>query len=60
MNKNNEKKVILFNLSGHGFFDLLAYEKYMNGELVDYELPTNQIQNSLTSNEMPKIDESQF
>jgi tryptophan synthase beta chain len=58
--ENNEKKVILFNLSGHGFFDLLAYEKYMNGELVDYELPTNQIQNSLMSKEMPKIDESQF
>ncbi len=58
--ENNEKKVILFNLSGHGFFDLLAYEKYMNGELVDYELPTNQIQNSLMSEEMPKIDESQF
>ena len=57
---NNEKKVILFNLSGHGFFDLLAYEKYMNGELVDYELPTSQIQNSLKSEEMPKIDESQF
>jgi tryptophan synthase beta chain len=58
--ENNEKKVILFNLSGHGFFDLLAYEKYMNGELVDYELPTDQIQSSLTSKEMPKIDESQF
>ncbi len=58
--ENNEKKVILFNLSGHGFFDLSAYEKYMNGELKDYELPTEQIQKSLTSKEMPKIDESQF
>ncbi|MFW9882031.1 MAG: TrpB-like pyridoxal phosphate-dependent enzyme [Candidatus Thorarchaeota archaeon] len=58
--ENNEKKVILFNLSGHGFFDLLAYEKYMKGELIDYELPIEQIQKALSSDEMPKIDESQF
>jgi tryptophan synthase beta chain len=32
-----EKKVILFNLSGHGHFDLSAYEKYLNGSLEDYE-----------------------
>jgi len=29
--------VILFNLSGHGHFDLAAYEKYLNGSLEDYE-----------------------
>jgi tryptophan synthase beta chain len=32
-----EKKVILFNLSGHGHFDLAAYEKYLDGTLEDYE-----------------------
>jgi len=32
-----EKKVILFNLSGHGHFDLAAYEKYLDGSLEDYE-----------------------
>ncbi len=32
-----ESKVILFNLSGHGHFDLAAYEKYLNGSLEDYE-----------------------
>ncbi|MEE9377212.1 MAG: TrpB-like pyridoxal phosphate-dependent enzyme [Candidatus Lokiarchaeia archaeon] len=58
--ENNEKKVILFNLSGHGFFDLLAYKEFMNGNLEDYELPTEEIQKALTSNEMPKIDETQF
>ncbi|MFX1309231.1 MAG: TrpB-like pyridoxal phosphate-dependent enzyme [Promethearchaeota archaeon] len=58
--ENNEKKIILFNLSGHGFFDLLAYEKCMKGELREYELPTEEIQKSLTSEEMPEIDESQF
>ena len=32
-----EKKVLLFNLSGHGHFDLAAYEKYLDGSLEDYE-----------------------
>lgn len=58
--ENNEKKVILFNLSGHGFFDLLAYKKYITGELMEYELPTEEIQKALASEEMPIIDESQF
>src|SRR3989440_5932651 len=30
-------RVILFNLSGHGHFDLTAYEKYLRGELEDYD-----------------------
>ncbi len=58
--ENNEKKVILFNFSGHGYFDLLAYKTYMTGELVDYELPNEEIKKALASNEMPIIDESQF
>jgi tryptophan synthase beta chain len=32
-----QKRVILFNLSGHGHFDLAAYEKYLQGSLEDYE-----------------------
>ncbi len=58
--ENNEKKVILFNLSGHGYFDLLAYKSFMAGDLVDYELPSEEIKKALTSEEMPIIDESQF
>ncbi|MBA7646772.1 Tryptophan synthase beta chain [subsurface metagenome] len=58
--EEKEKKVILFNFSGHGFFDLLAYKTYMTGDLEDYELPTEEIQRALASEEMPKIDESQF
>jgi tryptophan synthase beta chain len=34
---SGEKKVILFNLSGHGHFDLSAYEKHLAGTLEDYE-----------------------
>jgi predicted alternative tryptophan synthase beta-subunit len=32
-----QKKVILFNLSGHGHFDLAAYESYLAGRLEDFE-----------------------
>jgi tryptophan synthase beta chain len=32
--KNREEKVILFNLSGHGYLDLSAYESYLRGDLV--------------------------
>jgi|GEM_PF-1850 len=32
-----EKKTILFNMCGHGHFDLAAYEKYLAGELPDIE-----------------------
>jgi tryptophan synthase beta chain len=34
-----EQKVILFNLSGHGHFDLGAYDKYFAGQLEDYAYP---------------------
>ena len=37
--ETGEKKVILFNLSGHGHFDMYAYEQYFNGKLEDYEYP---------------------
>lgn len=33
--ENKEEKVILFNLSGHGYFDLAAYDLFMKGELKD-------------------------
>lgn len=38
--ESGEEKTILFNLCGHGHFDLLAYEKYLKGELVNHELET--------------------
>lgn len=34
-----EERTILFNLSGHGHFDLAAYEAYLADELEDYEYP---------------------
>jgi tryptophan synthase beta chain len=41
--ETGEKKVILFNLSGHGHFDLSAYNKYNSGQLEDYEFPEEAI-----------------
>ena len=38
-----EEKVILFNLCGHGHFDLAAYEAYLAGELVDLEYSEEEI-----------------
>jgi tryptophan synthase beta chain len=35
--------VILFNLCGHGHFDLAAYERYLAGELEDYEFPAEAV-----------------
>ena len=32
-----EDKIVLFNLSGHGHFDLSAYEAYNAGKLQDYD-----------------------
>lgn len=33
-----EQKVILFNLSGHGLIDMSAYDRYLSGDLVNYEV----------------------
>ncbi|MBC7109952.1 MAG: TrpB-like pyridoxal phosphate-dependent enzyme [Archaeoglobi archaeon] len=51
--EENEEKVILFNCSGHGYFDLGGYEKYLAGELVDVEYPEEKIKESLKK--LPKV-----
>ena len=43
-----EKKVIAFNLSGHGHFDMMAYEAYHRGQLQDYEYPVEQVAEAMT------------
>ncbi len=48
-----ERKVILFNLSGHGHFDLGAYEKYLAGSLEDYEYPAEAVREALAH--VPKV-----
>lgn len=50
---NEEKRVILFNLSGHGNFDMSAYQSYFNGELQDYVYPEEEIKRSMAS--LPQV-----
>jgi tryptophan synthase beta chain len=38
-----EKRVILFNLSGHGHFDLGAYDAYLSGKLEDFDYPASAV-----------------
>lgn len=38
-----EEKVIVFNLSGHGHFDMAAYQEYVGGTLTDYEYPEERV-----------------
>ena len=51
--KKGEKRVILFNLSGHGHFDLSAYESFLNGKLEDYDYPAEAVQAAMA--ELPKV-----
>lgn len=39
-----EKRVILFNLSGHGLIDMAAYDQFFAGDLVNHELSQEEIQ----------------
>ena len=45
--ESGEQKTILFNLSGHGFFDLSAYDSYFADELEDYEYPVDAVEAAL-------------
>ena len=47
--KTGEEKVLFFNNSGHGHFDLMGYDLYHEGKLVDYEYPAELIKKSLES-----------
>ncbi len=51
--EEGKEKTILFCLSGHGHFDLASYDKYLNGQLDDYEYPEAAIKESLTK--LPKV-----
>ncbi len=45
--KAGKRRTILFNLSGHGHFDLGAYEAFLAGKLQDYEYPAEKIAEAL-------------
>jgi len=48
-------KVIAFNLSGHGHFDLSSYQAYLQGDLKDYAYPEDKINAAIS--QLPEISE---
>jgi tryptophan synthase beta chain len=48
-----ERRVILFGLSGHGHFDMGAYDAYFAGKLEDYEYPEAEIARALE--QLPRV-----
>ncbi|MDQ3879893.1 MAG: TrpB-like pyridoxal phosphate-dependent enzyme [Chloroflexota bacterium] len=48
-----ERRVILFNLSGHGHFDMAAYEAYLAGRLEDFEYPADAVREAME--ELPDV-----
>jgi tryptophan synthase beta chain len=51
--KTGEAKTILFNNSGHGNFDMSAYDAFYQGTLVDYEYPDDLIKEAIAR--IPKV-----
>ena len=52
--KKGEKRTILFNLSGHGHFDMMAYQSYLAGELEDYEYPAEAVKEAMQH--LPQVE----
>ncbi|MBI5082278.1 MAG: TrpB-like pyridoxal phosphate-dependent enzyme [Chloroflexi bacterium] len=51
--RDGTKKVIAFNLSGHGHFDMTAYDDYHQGKLQDFEYPKAMVEEAMTH--LPKV-----
>ncbi len=51
--EENKEECIVFNLSGHGLCDLGAYDRYLSGDLEDYEYPQEKIEAAIA--ELPDL-----
>jgi len=51
--ESGEAKTILIAHSGHGHFDLAAYDEYLSGKLQDYEYPEEKVKEALA--QLPKV-----
>lgn len=49
-----EEKVILFNLSGHGYFDMSSYDYYFSGEMEDIEYSGIDLESNIKN--LPKVE----
>jgi tryptophan synthase beta chain len=52
--ERGERKTIAFVLCGHGHFDLASYERYLTGQLDDFELPQSAIDEALSL--VPRVE----
>jgi tryptophan synthase beta chain len=52
--QEGKRQTIVFNLCGHGYLDLSAYEAYLAGKLVDYEYPAEKVEEALRH--LPKVN----
>jgi len=48
------KETILFNLCGHGYFDMSAYQDYFSGKLTDHELTEEELYSDLKKLDTPE------
>ena len=51
--ESGESKTILIAHSGHGHFDLAAYDEYLSGRLQDYEYPEEKVKEALKN--LPEV-----
>ncbi|MBR0465945.1 MAG: TrpB-like pyridoxal phosphate-dependent enzyme [Clostridia bacterium] len=51
--ETGEEKTIVFGLTGTGYFDMVAYEKFHNGEMTDYIPTDEELKESFSS--LPKV-----
>ena len=52
--EKGDNRVILFNMSGHGHFDMAAYQQYYNGQLQDYVYPQEAIEAAMA--DLPQVE----
>lgn len=55
--EEGKSKTILFNLCGHGHYDMSAYQDYFDGKLEDHELTEEELHSGLKDLTTPKIEE---
>ncbi|MFH1527046.1 MAG: TrpB-like pyridoxal phosphate-dependent enzyme [Bacteroidota bacterium] len=53
--EEGKEKTILFNLCGHGYFDMTAYQDYFEGKLSDHFLSEEELHSGLKDLDTPKI-----
>ena len=51
--REGKKKVILFNLSGHGLIDMASYDRYFAGDLANYSVSDEELKQNFK--ELEKI-----